>query len=349
MDTVSQSLRIGLVTAARSVVPPERSGTIEWLVSLLAEGLIEQGHHVALFAGPGSITTGELVSVVDPHEPPGPDDDLEHVLEAWLAAERLDLVNDHSGLLAAGLADLCPVPVCHTVHEPLDGRLGHLYRLACRLNPRLRLLSVSLGQRAPAPDLPWLGTCPNALDLDAYPYAATRGEHLVFIGRMTEDKGAHRAIAVAQRLGVPLRICGRMHGEAERAYFARAVAPHLGPMVEYLGEVAHEEKVRLLRTARCTLFPSTREEPFGLVLLESMACGTPVIGLRHGAVPEVIAHGVTGYVVDDVEQMAAAVLAADDLDPAACRAHVEETFSERRMIRSYLAAYAELLAAHPDA
>lgn len=345
MDTARKRLRIGLVAGPRSVVPPERSGSIEWIVSLLAEGLVEAGHAVTLFAGPGSITTGELVSVVDPQLPASAEDELEDALAAWVDAERLDLVNDHSGLIAAGLAELCPVPVCHTVHHPLEGRLGHLYRLVCRLNPRLALLSVSLSQRAPAPDLPWIGSCPNALDLDAYPFSARRGDYLLFIGRMREDKGAHRAIAVARELGVPLRICGRMHGEAERAYFAREIAPHLGDDVAYLGEVSHEEKVRLLQGARCTLFPSTREEPFGLVLLESMACGTPVVALRHGAVPEVLAHGVTGYVVDEVAQMAAAVGAADDLDPADCRAHVEETFSERRMIRSYLAAYDALLGA----
>lgn len=325
-------------------MPPERSGSIEWIVSVLAEGLVEAGHEVVLFAGPASVTTGQLVSVVDPHAPPSADDDLEHTLTAWLEAERLDLVNDHSGLLAAGLADLCPAPVCHTVHHPLEGRLGRLYRLVCGRSPHLGLLSVSLSQRDAAPELPWIGNCPNALDLDAYPFVERRGEYLLFIGRMTEDKGAGRAVQVARQLGVPLRICGRMHGEAERAYFAREVLPFLGDGVDYLGEVSHEEKVRLLQGARCTLFPSRREEPFGLVLLESMACGTPVVALRRGAVPEVIEHGTTGFVVDDVAEMAAAIGAADDLDPHDCRSHVETTYSEGRMIRSYLAAYDVLLA-----
>lgn len=326
-----------------SVIPPERSGSIEWIVSVLAEGLVEAGHEVVLYAGSGSITTGELVTVVEEPGRAGLDGEIEHVLRAF-ADRSLDLVNDHSGLLAAALAASAPIPVAATVHHPLDEDLLRRYRLVAHLNPDVGLISVSEEQQEPGPDLPWVGNAPNALDLDAYPFSARKGDDLLFIGRMTPDKGAGRAVEVARRLGAHLRICGRMHGEAERAYFAREVAPYLGDSIEYLGEVAHEEKVRLLQSARCVLFPSMREEPFGLVVLEAAACGTPVVALARGAVPGVVEHGVTGYVVDDVEDMPGAVEASRELDPADCRQLVETTFSARRMVRSYLAAYEALLA-----
>ena len=342
-----QRLRIGIVAPAWFAVPPERYGGIEWVVSLLADGLADHGHDVVLFASGGSVTRAELVSTFA--DPPSfrigqvlPD--LEHTLTAWLRAGDFDLVNDHSGLLAAAMAGLCPVPICHTVHGPLDGEPGRVYRQIARISPRLRLISLSMNQRRPAPDLPWLANCPNALDLDAYPFSDRRGDYLLFLGRLSPEKGAARAIQVARQVGARLKIAGKMHDVAEREYFQREVAPYLGDEVEYLGEVSHEEKVRLLQRARCTLFPIAWEEPFGLVMIESMACGTPVVATRRGAVPEVIGDGgAGGIVVDGVEGMAAAVAVADTIDPASCRTYAEEHFSERRMVRSYLDAYTILL------
>ncbi len=329
------------------MVPPERYGGVEWIVSLLADGLVDAGHEVVLFASGGSVTKAELVSAFA--EPPSyrigdslPD--LQHTLTAWLHAGAFDLVNDHSGLLAAALAGSCPAPVCHTVHGPLDGEEGRVYRQIARLNPRLRFISLSLSQRRPAPDLAWLHNCPYAFDVDAYPFSERREDYLLFVGRLSAEKGAARAIRVAQELGAPLKIAGKMHDQPEREYFRREIAPHLDGDIEYLGEVSHEAKVRLLQRARCTLFPIEWEEPFGLVTVESMACGTPVVATRRGAVAEVVGDsGEGGIVVDDVESMAAAVLAADAIDPARCRAYVDDRFSARRMLREYLEAYRLLL------
>jgi len=336
-----------VVAPAWFAVPPERYGGIEWVVSLLADGLVDAGHEVVLFASGGSVTKAQLVSTFA--EPPSyrigqSMPDLEHTLTAWLHAGDFDLVNDHSGMLAAAMAGLSPVPVCHTVHGPLDGEPGRVYRQIARISPRLRLISLSMNQRRPAPDLPWLANCPNALDLDAYPFSERRGDYLLFLGRLSPDKGAARAIEVAQEVGAPLKIAGKMHDQLEREYFQREIAPHLGDDVEYLGEVSHEEKVRLLQRARCTLFPIAWEEPFGLVMIESMACGTPVVATRFGAVPEVIGDsGEGGIVVDHLAGMAAAVAVADTIDPATCRSYAESHFSERRMIRSYLDAFTLLL------
>src|SRR5690606_1699393 len=149
------------------------------------------------------------------------------------------------------------------------------------------------------PDLNWIANCPNALDFDLYPFAPYRGDYLLFIGRMSPDKGAHRAVRMAMETGLPLKLAGKIHEPLEQHYFDEYVRPHLSSEIEYLGEVAHGEKVDLFQHARATLFPIEWEEPFGLVMIESMACGTPVIATRYGAVPEVIEPGRGGVIVDN--------------------------------------------------
>jgi glycosyltransferase involved in cell wall biosynthesis len=156
---------------------------------------------------------------------------------------------------------------------------------------------------------------------------------------MNHEKGAHRAIAVAMELGVPLKLAGKVRERKEKDYFAEFVEPHLGDSIEYLGEVNHGTKVELLQNARATLFPIEWEEPFGLVMIESMACGTPVIATRWGAVPEVIEHGRSGIIVDDYREMGHVLEQADELDPFELRRYVEEEFSPQRMVRDYLGAY----------
>jgi len=234
-------------------------------------------------------------------------------------------------------------PVVHTMHGPLDGEAGPVYEQIARVAPRVKLISLSLNQRRPLPDLPWVANCPNALDLAAYPVQPHRGDYLVFIGRMSPDKGAHRAIRVAKDAGLPLKMAGKMNEPPEKEYFETQVRPALGWGIEYLGEVTHAEKVELLQNARATLFPIEWEEPFGLVMIESMACGTPVIATRWGAVPEVIEHGISGIIVEDSSEMAAALEEADRLDPLECRRYVEERFSAARMVADYLAAYERVL------
>jgi glycosyltransferase involved in cell wall biosynthesis len=229
------------------------------------------------------------------------------------------------------------------MHGPLDGEAGPVYEQIARVAPRVKLISLSLNQRRPLPDLPWVANCPNALDLTAYPVHPHRGDYLVFIGRMSPDKGAHRAIQVAKDAGLPLKMAGKMNEPPEKEYFERQVRPALGWGIEYLGEVTHAEKVELLQNARATLFPIEWEEPFGLVMIESMACGTPVIATRWGAVPEVIEHGLSGIIVEDSSEMAAALEEADRLDPLECRGYVEERFSAARMVADYLAAYERVL------
>jgi glycosyltransferase involved in cell wall biosynthesis len=337
-----EPLRVAVLAPTWFPVPPTGYGGIEWVVSLLADGLVDAGHETTLIASGDSHTKARLLSVYDPapshrigHSLP----ELRHALACFERWDEFDVINDHSGPPAAALAGLVETPVVHTVHGPLDNEAGLVYEQLARLEPTLGLISISMNQRKPKPDLPWIANCPNALDFSLYPCKPHRGEYLLFLGRMSPDKGCHRAVAVAIETGLPLKIAGKNREPAEQEYFNEFVRPHLTERIEYLGEVTHGEKVELLQDARATLFPIEWEEPFGLVMIESMACGTPVVATRYGAVPEVIEHGRSGIIVDDYRTIPAALEEADRIDPLECRRYVEERFGSERMVADYVRAY----------
>ena len=341
-------MRIAILAPVWFPIPPPGYGGIELVVSLLADGLVEAGHDAILFASGDSHSKAVVSFIYDraPSDLIGSSlPDLRHALACYGRAGEFDIINDHSGPLAAALGAAVETPVLHTVHGPLDSDGGEIYERLARVAPQVGLISVSLNQRRPKPDLPWLANCPNAIDLSLYPAKPHTGDYLLFLGRMSPDKGCHRAIAVAMELGLPLKIAGKSRERSERQYFSEFVEPHLGHHgIEYFGEVSHGQKVELLQDARATLFPIDWEEPFGLVMIESMACGTPVIATRHGAVPEVIEHGRAGIIVDHFREMPAALEAADALDPMECRRFVEERFAPERMVAHYVDAYRTALA-----
>jgi glycosyltransferase involved in cell wall biosynthesis len=335
-------MRIAVISPVWFPVPPTGYGGIEWIVWLLADGLVDAGHDVTLFASGDSRTKAKLAAVYDvaPSELIGTSIvELHHCLACYERADEFDVINDHSGLPAAALGGAIATPTLHTVHGPLDAIGGTVYEQIANVSRQVGLISVSLNQRKPKPDLPWVANCPNALDLSLYPVKPHRGDYLLFLGRMSPDKGCHRAIDVAVAAGVPLKIAGKRREPAEMQYFDELVRPHLSEDIEYLGEVTHGEKVELLQDARATLFPIEWEEPFGLVMIESMACGTPVIATRFGAVPEVIDHGRSGIIVDDYREMIGALEEADRLDPVELRRFAEERYAPERMVSDYVAAY----------
>ena len=335
-------MKIAILSPVWFAVPPSGYGGIEWVVSLLADGLADAGHEVTLFASGDSHTKAELAYVFPeaPSEQIGRSQpELRHALACFDRAGDFDVVNDHAGPLSIALGGLVETPVLHTVHGPLDGEPGEVYEGLRQVAPEVGLISISLNQRRPRPELNWAGNCPNALDLQLYPCKPHPGDYLLFLGRMSPDKGAHRAIWVARETGLPLKLAGKKQDVKEERYFHELVEPHLDDEIEYLGEVTHGEKVELLQNARATLFPIEWEEPFGLVLIESGACGTPVIATRHGAVPEVIEDGVNGIIVDHYREMPAALERADALDPLECRRYVEERYRPERMIEDYLRVY----------
>ena len=323
-------------------VPPTGYGGIETIVELLTEGLVREGHDVTLFASGDSATSATLASVFDeaPSERIGQTFwELDHALACVGRVAEFDVVHDHTGLLGLSLLGLAGAPLVHTVHGPLTGDPGRIYRAACGAVASPGLVSLSRSQRRPAPDLPWLANVPNAIDVAKFPHDRRGADDLVFLGRMTPDKGAHRAIEVARRAGRRLRIAAKCREPAEHDYFLQYIEPELDDQIQYLGEVGHAQRNELLCGARALLFPIDWEEPFGLAMVEAMACGTPVIATNRGSVPEVVTHGRTGIVVDTLDEMVAAVDAVEVLDRAVIRREVEERFSVDRMVDGYLDVY----------
>jgi glycosyltransferase involved in cell wall biosynthesis len=345
-------MRIGLIAPVWFPVPPVGYGGIERVVSLLADGLVADGHEVVLFASGDSETDAELEAVF----PTAPSEwightywEVQHLLQPLAGANDLDILNDHTGMLGLILGGLVQTPFVHTVHGPLDGRPGDMYEQICEIVPDCGLISISMSQRRARPGLAWVANCHNALDLSLYPFTpadreSKRGDYLLFLGRMCPEKGAHHAVTVAQEAGVPLKIAAKCREPLERQYFDSCVEPHLSPTIEYVGEVGHEDKVELLRHARALVFPIEWEEPFGLAMIEAMACGVPVVATRRGSVPEVVEHGLSGIVVDRYTEIPAALELADRLDPSEIRAEVEEKFSPARMVADYVTAYQRTIA-----
>src|ERR671919_94250 len=310
-------MRVGLICPVWFPVPPEAYGGTERVVALLADGLVEAGHEVTLFASGDSQSRARVDAVFQ--TPPSEWNghtfwEMQHAIHALRRSLDFDVVHDHTGLLGLALGGLINVPFCHTVHGPLTGSPGRLYE---------DVLSVYPFRRKPG------------------------GDYLVFLGRMSPEKGAHRALAVALETGLPLKIAAKCREPLEIRYFDEFVRPHLGESIEYVGEVGHADKVELLMGARALIFPIDWEEPFGLVVIEAMACGTPVLATRRGAVPEIVDHGRTGVIVDRYREMEdpAVLELADSLDPAVLRREVEERFSPEHMVANYVAAYEATIAA----
>ncbi len=335
-------MKVAMLSPVWFPVPPEAYGGIESIVSLLTEGLVARGVDVTLFASGDSTTAARHVHVFDeaPSNRIGETFwELNHAMACLSRLDEFDLVHDHTGLLGLTLFGLTGTPLLHTVHGPLDDTAGDMYRTACSVTRRVGLVSLTRAQRRPLPNLPWVANIDNAIDPARYPFDPRPGEGLLFLGRMSPSKGAHSAIEVARRAGRPLRIAGKCREPGEQEYFDQAVKPHLDGQIEYVGEVSHEEKCRLLCEAHALLVPIEWEEPFGLVMIEAMASGTPPIALNRGSVPEVIDHGRTGMIGNDLDAMAAAVEQAALLDPLELRREVEQRFSPERMLDNYLVAY----------
>jgi glycosyltransferase involved in cell wall biosynthesis len=312
-------------------------------VNLLVDGLVGAGHDVTLFASGDSRTDASLVSIF----PAARSDDLGltqpellHALTCVRDAGRFDVVSDHTGALGLALSNLTSTPFLNTVHGTLAGEAGALYRSVCEVTPGAALVSLTESHRGTASDLPWAATIPNAIALDDHPCRIGRGgEYLFWLGRMSADKGPVTAIEVARAAGMPMLLAGKQRGAAERAYFEAEVQPRLGGGIDYVGEIGQQERVRLLHGARALINPLAWNEPFGLVMVEAMACGVPVIATSRGSVPEIVVHGHTGWIADSVAEMAAAVERCDEIDPRACRAEAELHYAPERMVSDYVDAF----------
>ena len=329
-------VRIAEIAPVWVPVPPPAYGGIELVVSLLADGLVERGHDVTLFAAVGSRTTARLISpVTEPHAlaEMGTDITAEivHALPAYLAAAEFDVIHDHSGLgtaLGAARAGR-PPPVVHTLHGPWTDSSRRFF---AAVSPPIHLIAISEAQAAANPDLRYAGVVHNGIDTDAYRWEKDKEDFLLFLGRCSPEKGPEVAVDVARRAGLPLVMIVKRSQPEEKRYWDEMVAPRLQGDEQLLFDVSHEVKVDLLGRARAVLFPIQWPEPFGLVMIEAMACGTPVVATPLGAAPEIVVHGTTGFLATGVDEMVVALTQLDDISPARCREHVVENFSAQAMV-----------------
>jgi len=340
-------MRILLLAPLWETVPPPAYGGTEAVVSSLSNGLALAGHDVTLFAAGDSTTKGNLqwvyhrslrtaYDLIDPT----PYEWL-HNAFALSQAKEFDIVHNHSGELAMAMSHLIKTPMLTTMHGPISpGSKVIWYHYEGFYN------TISYAQRKSMPDIAnsnFIGVVYNAIQVETFPYCEDKEGYILFLARVSPEKGTHHAIEVAKRLGKKLLIAGKID-RVDREYFAREIKPKIdGKQIQFLGEADAEQKRVLYARAYCLLMPITWEEPFGLTMIEAMACGTPVIAFSRGAAPELIIEGKTGYLVSNVDEMVKAVSLVDRIEPHYCREHVERNFDNPRMIKDYLAAYERVL------
>jgi len=341
-------MRIAQVAPLYESVPPRCYGGTERVVSYLTEELVKQGHEVSLFASGDSVTTARLVAPCRRSlrlDTQCIDQLAHHILMLELVlkeTDRFDLIHWHVDYLHFPLSQRQSTPHVTTLHGRLD--IPDLIPLYQEFKA-VPVISISNAQREPLPWLNWQGTVYHGLPEDLYTFRPETGKYLAFLGRIAPEKGVDRSIAIAQRLGMEIKIAAKVD-PVDREYFETVIAPLLRePLVEYVGEVGETEKNEFLGHAYALLFPIDWPEPFGLVMAEAMACGTPVIAYRRGSVPEIVEEGVTGFIVHDLEEAVRAAERIPTLHRWRCRQRFEERFSAARMARDYLASYQRLVEA----
>lgn len=335
-------LHIGLIAPPWVPVPPPQYGGTELVVDLLARGLTAAGHQVTLF------TTGDATCPVDRRwlHPRAVGtlgtmfDELAHVQAAYAALAGCDVIHDHTvlGPLVA-TAGRVAEPIATTVHSECTPELIELYRT---VSARVAVVAISHHQRSTAPTLDVRRVIHHGIDVEDYPIGRGDGGYVLFLGRMAPTKGVHRAIAVARAAGKQLLIAAKMWEPAEHRYFHEQVEPLLGPDAAFLGQVGGRHKAALLAGAEALVNPIRWPEPFGLVMIEALAAGTPVVTFAEGSAPEIVDDGVTGFVCRDEQDMVARLGDVRALDRARCRAAAEARFSTQRMVADHLALYRQL-------
>jgi glycosyltransferase involved in cell wall biosynthesis len=327
-------------------VPPRLYGGTERVVSYLTEELVRQGHQVTLFASGDSRTNARLRPVTRRGlrlDPDCQDTLAYHVImldEVIESASEFDVIHFNIDYWHFPLSKWLGLPSVTTLHGRLD--LPDLVPLYARF-PDIPLVSISYAQRKPLPSVNWIATVHHGLPPGLFTFRERPGAYLAFLGRISPEKRPDRAIEIALRAGIPLKIAAKVD-RVDRPYFEQCIRPLLaGPGVEFIGEIADPEKDRFLGEALALLFPIDWPEPFGLAMVEAMACGTPVVAYRSGSVPEVMVDGVTGYIVNDEDDAVDAVGRLDRIARADCRRVFEQRYTVERMARSYLDVYQRIV------
>ena len=336
-------MRIAVIAPPWVPVPPSAYGGIEVMLDTLARGLLSAGHQVTLF------TTGDSTCPVERRwvfetargiAGAGPSVELRHVIAAYEQADDFDLVHDHT-LSGPVYADRFPwLPVVTTNHGPFLRDLGPLYQA---VSDRVPVIAISHHQASTAGDVNIAAVIHHGLDVAEWPVGTGSGGYALFLGRMNPDKGVHRAARAAREAGVPLKIAAKMSEPPEVEYFESAVKPLLGGDIEFVGEVGCAEKTVLLGEATCLLNPIAWPEPFGMVMIEALASGTPVVATAVGSAPEIVDDGVTGFLVDGPVGLVRALRDVASIDRKLCRKAAEHSFSAERMVAEHVSVYETLV------
>jgi glycosyltransferase involved in cell wall biosynthesis len=331
-------VKIALIAPPWLPIPAPAYGGTEAVVDQLARGLQQAGHEVLLVCHPDSQCPVPRASVI-------PADDtvrmgrasieLEHAIGAYELVQEYDVVHDHTLAGPVYSARFPDLAVVTTNHNPFTRTMNALFGAVV---PRVALVAISQSH-ATSTDLPIEAVVYNGVNVDDFPVGSGDGGYVALLGRMAADKGVHRAIDVARAAGVPLKIAAKMREPREREYFEEFVRPHLGDDVTYLGEIGADDKRCLLASAMALLNPISWREPFGMAMVEALACGTPVVGCPQGAAPEIVEHGVTGYLGNTDAELVAGLSAVSRIDRSVCRQSVRQRFSVEQMVRGYVGVF----------
>jgi glycosyltransferase involved in cell wall biosynthesis len=341
-------MRIAQVAPMWEQVPPTTYGGTELVVSLLTDALVRQGHEVTLFASGDSTTLAKLESVhpralrLDSSVKEYGIYEMLMLSQVYDRAAEFDIIHSHMGCAALPYSKLVKTPTVHTLHGIFTPDNEKMF-IHARQQP---FVSISNSQREPRLGLNYVATVYNGIDTTKFNFYPQPAEppYLAFLGRVSPEKGTHLAIEIAQRTGIPLKMAGKID-PVDVAYYEEQIKPQIdGELIQFLGEANHAQKNVLLGNAMTTLFPITWREPFGLVMAESMAAGTPVVAMELGSTSEVIVHGKTGFLCHDLDECVAAVQRIGEIDRRTCREHVISTFSATRMADGYEAVYQKLVA-----
>jgi glycosyltransferase involved in cell wall biosynthesis len=350
-EPVEDPLRIAMLAPPWIPVPPPGYGGIEFMVALLCDALVDRGHDVELYCAPGSSSRANVHPLLESAHPEGIERSLfeaDHVGRAFdvfdaaaEAGEPFDLIHNHCGYTPLAMANRIALPLVHTVHGPFDRDAKPFYAAH---GSKGSLVCISHSQASAAPATANVAAVVyNPIDVESWPWKQHKEDYLLWLGRFVPEKGPQRAITVAKESRRPLVLAGTVQPGYER-FFAREIEPHIdGETIRFVGEVGGARKQHLFANAYAFLMPIAWPEPFGLVMVESLAAGTPVLAFAHGAAPEIIQHGVNGFLVEDEHEMAALVEKVAELDPETCRKSAER-FSPDRVAAGYEDVYRSVIA-----
>lgn len=350
-----RKLNIAQIANMAESVPPKKYGGTERVIHALTENLVKRGHKVTLFASGDSQTSGKLISIYPKSLREARVKNvygtnilsLLNIGYAYAKQGEFDIIHDHLAYLSLPTANLSKTPVVMTIHGSIGMEEKRIYENLA--NPYF--VTISKAQSLPAPNLNYIGTVHNGLNMKHYPFSLENEGFLLFVGRISHEKGVHIAIEVAQYLNLPLIIAAKLNKPTDGAealldtqYFKDYIEPHLSDQIVWIGEVDEQQRNKLMSKALCLLHPVTWPEPFGLVLIEAMACGCPVIAFNKGSIPEIIIDSKTGFIVEDISSMISAVTNISQINKRYCREYSLTNFNDGKMTDEYESIYYRILA-----